>query len=416
MVEQAENQYVIIGHSAAALAAVRAIRDNDTTGVITIVSAEKQMAYSPVLLTYYISNKIGRNDLFLTDNDFYERNKIHLVQGKRAVKIDSNRQTVLLEDKTSIPYDKLLIATGSSPKKLNIPGEDFPGIFTLKTITDADNILSHTDSKKDVTILGGGLVGLQSANSLAATGKNITIVIGSSQVMSQNVDQDCSEMIAEFIQHGGFKVKYNKNVTQIDSTVEKLILTFDNGETLETDTVIAGKGVAPNTQLTKGSGIAVNHGILVSDSMQTNIENIYAAGDVSEGNNLIFGMPQIIATWPNACNQGKTAGKNMAGCKGGFQGLNSNICTLLGKSIASVGITKTNMKIHSAVQHIVPEKGIYRKLVFNHNDEIVGGVFLEAVSDIGVVRHMVNNKIKVATQNRNRLVRSPISFTEFLNK
>ncbi len=277
MIKATNDRYVIIGHSAAALAAARAIRDNDTTGSITIIAAEKSMAYSPVLLTYYISKKIGRADLFLTDYKFYKKNNISLLQGKRAEEIDPGNQTIVLEDGTRVPYDKLLIATGSSPKKLNIEDENLPGIFTLKTLKDADNILSHTKSKNNVIILGGGLIGLQTANGLAGSGKNITLVIGSPQVMSQNVDQDCSAIIARFIQESGFNVLYNTSVTKIAKNSDKLRLTLNNGQDIETDTIIAGKGVTPNIQLTQNTGIATDYGILVNNSMQTNIENIFAS-------------------------------------------------------------------------------------------------------------------------------------------
>ena len=416
MIKATNDRYVIIGHSAAALAAARAIRDNDTTGSITIIAAEKNMAYSPVLLTYYISKKIGRADLFLTDYEFYKKNNISLLQGKRAEEIDPGNQTIVLEDSTRVPYDKLLIATGSSPKKLNIEDESLPGIFTLKTLKDADNILSHTGSKNNVIILGGGLIGLQTANALASSGKNITLVIGSPQVMSQNVDQDCSVIIARFIQESGFNVLYNTSVTKIAKNSDKLRLTLNNGRNIETDTIIAGKGVTPNIQLIQNTGIATDYGILVNNSMQTNIKNIFAAGDAAQGNNLVTKDRQIISTWPNACSQGKTAGVNMSGGSTVFYGLNSNICSVLGKSIASVGITRTDSENYSKVCHIEPGKGIYRKLVFNKDDEIVGGVFLEAVSDIGIVRNMINNKVKVSEQKRNHLVRSPISYSTFLNK
>ncbi len=416
MINPSQTNYVIIGHSAAALAAVRAIRGNDQTGSITIIAAEKSMAYSPVLLTYYISNKINRNDLFLTTALFYKKYKINLLSGNKAESIDTKNQTVVLENNATIPYDKLLIATGSSPKKLNIMDDTLPGIFTLKTMVDADNILSHSRSKKDVVILGGGLVGLQTANALAGSGKNITLMIGSSQVMSQNVDQDCSQLIATFIQKSGFKILYNTGVTKIDKYKNKLLLTLNDGKSMETDTIIAGKGVSPNMALTNGSGIDTNYGILVNDSMQTNIDTVFAAGDVAEGENLTTGNRQIIATWPNACQQGKIAGCNMSGGSRKFKGLNGNICSLLGKSIASVGITRGDPKNYLETLHIEPENGIYRKLIFNKKDEIVGGVFLEAVSDIGVVRHMIYNKITVPEHQRKYLARGPVSYSRFLNK
>jgi nitrite reductase (NADH) large subunit len=143
---------------------------------------------------------------------------------------------------------------------------------------------------------------------------------------------------------------------------------------------------------------------------------VFAAGDVAEGINLATGNQQIIATWPNAGQQGKTAGSNMSGGSSKFKGLNGNICSLLNKSIASVGITRGDCQNYLETLYIKPENGIYRKLIFNKRDEIVGGVFLEAVSDIGIVRNMIYNKVKVPEYQRNHLARGPISYSQFLNK
>jgi nitrite reductase (NADH) large subunit len=403
-------KYVILGHSAAALAAVEAIRTNDKNGAITIVAAEFGMAYSPVLLTYYISKRLKREGLFLTNRDFYQKNKINLLQGISAVAIDSEKQIVELSDNNQVSYDRLLIATGSSARKLSICDPDLPGLYTLKTIADADGILARTDSKKDILILGGGLIGLQSANALAGANHKVSIVIGSSQVMSQNIDHQCSIILSNALQDRKFKVLYQTSVVEIESVANKLNVTLNDGNVLTVDVVIAGKGVIPNTQMTEGSGIKTNWGILVNRSMQTNIPNIYAAGDVAEGEELVSGKLAVVATWPNACLQGKTAGLNMGGKDIHFSSLNGNVTGIFGKTIASVGATGKVPDAYSETKFFNPFNSIYRKLTFNEVDEIVGAVFLGEINDIGIVRNMISNRIKVPTRQRDRLAQAPIRF------
>lgn len=403
-------KYVILGHSAAALSAVEAIRSKDSNGEITIVAAENGLAYSPVLLTYYISGRLGRKGLFLTNKDFYQKNKINLLEGVSAVGIDPENQVVELSNKNKISYDRLLIATGSSARKLKICDPDLPGVYTLKTITDADGILNHSGSKKDILILGGGLIGLQSANALAGVGHNIGIVIGSSQVMSQNIDAECSSILSKALQDRKYKVLYQTSVVQIESKGNQLQVTLNSGEMLSVDTVIAGKGVIPNTQMTGGSGIKTNWGILVNQRMQTNYPNIYAAGDVSEGEDLVSGEQAVIATWPNACFQGKTAGLNMSGADIRLASLSGNVTGIFGKTIASVGFTGKTPETFSESKYYNPSTLRYRKLVFNEQDEIVGAVFLDAINDIGIIKNMISNRVKVPEHQRERLAQAPIRF------
>ena len=149
-------RHLIIGNSAAALNAVKAIRENDSADPITLVSAENHYAYSPVLLPYYVSKKIRRSALFLADQSFYQQNGVELTLGNPATRVDPQNQQVQLANKDILEYDKLLIATGSSPKALGIPGEDLAGVFTLKTVDDADKLVKAAAGMEDIVIIGGG--------------------------------------------------------------------------------------------------------------------------------------------------------------------------------------------------------------------------------------------------------------------
>jgi len=191
---------------------------------------------------------------------------------------------------------------------------------------------------------------------------------------------------------------------------------LSSDKNIEADAVIVGKGVRPNIQLVQESEIAVNQGIMVDETMRTNVPNVFAAGDVAEGLNLITGQRQVIATWPNACSQGQTAGLNMAGGQDKNQGLNSNICGFLGNTVASVGITKPENDDYEERVTQDPAKGLYRKLVWNKKDELVGAVLMGKTADIGVISNLIRNRVKIPKEKRSQMVRSNIRYGDYFSQ
>jgi nitrite reductase (NADH) large subunit len=407
---------LIIGNSAAALNAVKAIRENNSADPITLVSAEKHYAYSPVLLPYYVSKKIKRSALFLAGQNFYQQNGVEVILGNPATKVDPQIQQVHLASNDILEYDNLLIATGSSPKALGIPGEDLKGVFTLKTVDDADKLVKAAAGMEDIVIIGGGLIGLQAANALYAAGRNIRIVIGSRQPLSRNVDPSCAENICQGIRECGMTILFETHAESIEKAKNKLSVSLSSGQNLEADAVIIGKGVSANMQLVAESEIAINYGIIVDETMRTNVPNVFAAGDVAEGLNLITGERQMIATWPNACSQGRTAGINMAGGMDKNEGLSSNICGFLGSTVASVGITNPENGDYEEVVSDNPLKGRYRKMVWNKKDELVGAVLMGTVADIGVISNLIRSRVKIPREKRDRMVRSTIRYGDYFSQ
>ena len=407
---------LIIGNSAAALNAVKAIRENNSTDPITLVSAEKHYAYSPVLLPYYVSKKIKRSALFLADQKFYQQNGVELILGNPATKVDPQNRQVQLASNDILEYDNLLIATGSSPKALGIPGEDLAGVFTLKTVDDADKLVKAAAGMEEIVIIGGGLIGLQAANALYAAGRNIRIVIGSRQPLSRNVDPSCAENVCQGIRECGMTILFETHAESIEKVKNKLSVSLSSGQNLEADAVIIGKGVSANMQLVAESEIAVNYGIIVNETMRTNVPNVFAAGDVAEGLNLITGQRQVIATWPNACSQGRTAGINMTGGTDKNEGLSSNICGFLGSAVASVGITNPENDDFEEVVADEPAKGRYRKLVWNKKDELVGAVLMGTVADIGVISNLIRKRVKIPREKRRQMVRSTIRYGDYFSQ
>lgn len=409
-----KKKHVIIGNSAAALSAIQAIRAKESDSHITLISAECEFAYPPVLLTYYISKKIKREDLFLVDHNFYRNHKVELLLGIRATKVDPSTQSVHLANGKKVEYDDLLIATGSIPKRLDIDGQHLKGVFSLKTLGDADRIMKSSPHMKDIVFIGGGLIGLQTANALFRKGRKMTFVVASKQLLSQNVDENCARLVEEQIRKFGL-ILFGTNISYIRKTRNKLRIGLNPGKSIDADAVIVGKGVTPNTEPFRGTGIMMNDGIIVDETMRTSIPNVFAAGDVAEGTHIVTGKKQVVATWTNAFHQGKTAGTNMAGGKKEFFSLNENISTIFGIIIGSAGLTKADGVNFTDVVYADPGNQIYRKIVLNKRDEIVGAISLGKVDGIGLINHLIRNRVEIPGEFRNDMVRSALRSGEYLS-
>jgi 3-phenylpropionate/trans-cinnamate dioxygenase ferredoxin reductase subunit len=196
-----------------------------------------------------------------------------------------------------------LIATGSSPKALGIPGEDLAGVFTLKTVDDADKLVKAAAGMEDIVIIGGGLIGLQAANALYAAGRNIRIVIGSRQPLSRNVDPSCAENVCQGIRECGMSILFETHAVSIKKVKNKLSVELSSNNTLEADAVIIGKGVSPNVQLVAESEIEINQGIIVDETMRTNVPNVRGIKFNYRRKTGDCHLAQCLFTGPNRRNQ-----------------------------------------------------------------------------------------------------------------
>lgn len=386
-------RHVIIGNGGASLSAIRSIRAKDRDGSITVVSNEVQDAYSPVLTTYYIAGRIPRSGLFVADRQFYEEQRVQTILGSPAVAIDTAKQRVTLDDNQSVPYDTLLIATGGTPDSIDHIDEDVrPFVATLRTISDAEKIIALSRDARHIVVVGAGLVSLQALNAVYRPGVEITVLVGSRQLLSQNVDPDCAEIVLKKIAaQPGIRISFGASVNHIERKGNRAVVTMMSGEQLAADLVIVGKGITANTQLTDGSSIHVDKAILVDDFLMTNIPNIFAAGDVCEGKNRLTGIVGPVPNWINAREQGRAAGFNMCGCKFEFPGsVQENVTKLFGTVIASIGKVNNLPEDTTVLSHHDTRRDIYRKCMIAPNGRMIGALIVNAATkDIGVLRDMI---------------------------
>ncbi len=383
---------VIIGNSGAALAAIRAIREVDDLSSITVISDQKYTSYSPVLLTYYLSGRISWEDLFIAGGDFYNKNEVKTRFGSRAIAVDTSRQIVSLQNDERVEYDHLLIATGASPIGLHHSEAELNNVFCLRTIEDAQRILERTRTAKEVVVVGGGLIGLQTVEALSRKGFKLTLVEWSKQLLPEMVDVGCASIIQKEIESHGITVLLGRKVEGIRELGAKSIIVVDSGEELTADMVIVGIGLKPNVEMLKSSGIEVNRGILVDEFMRTNVRNVFAAGDVSEGKNLVTGRAEVLPNWSNACSQGRVAGLNMAGCEQKYEGMSEAVTDIFGLITVSIGLHQTVEG--DGLEELCfcdLKRKRYRKLWFAKN-RMVGAVLLGGVQDAGMLKNLIRNK------------------------
>ncbi|OIO03877.1 NAD(P)/FAD-dependent oxidoreductase [Candidatus Desantisbacteria bacterium CG_4_10_14_0_8_um_filter_48_22] len=391
-----KTKYLIIGGSVAAINAAEAIRGADTEGTITIVSDEPCAAYSRPLISYFLGNKVTEDKMYYRDKKFFDENRIELITGIRAAGLDAKNRSVKLENGKTVKFERLLIATGGKPI---IPQgvKKGRGVFTFLTWDDAKGIRSYikkNSASGSAVIVGGGLIGLKAAEGLMELGIKISIVELADRILNATFDRNASGIMENALKKAGCAIMKNDTVKRIrykGGNVNAVTLT--NGKVLKADMVILAIGVVPNIDIVKNTPIKTDRGILTDEHMQTNIKDIYAAGDVAQVYDRILGKTRAIAIWPNASRQGRIAGLNMAGVERSYEGsFAMNSVELCGIPTISMGLTDTPDAGYQVLSELDKDSGSYRKIVLKDNF-VVGAIFVGRIDRAGIFAGLIKDRI-----------------------
>ena len=305
--------YLMIGAGPAALAAAGTLRQADRTGRVTILSREKIRPYSRMALPYVLAARIEAEGAYSALPEGVE-----LLTGEEAVRIDAERREVETASGKVFPYDRLLIASGGTPEKPELEGGKLPFVFTIRDLPDVTGIRDRFEGKTGhAVIAGAGPVGMETGDALHKLGWSVTFVVTSNRVFSTMLDSPAAELVARKLREQGIEILTGEDIVNIGRNGE---VHLKSGKTRTCDLVIFGKGVHPCLDFLEGSGIAVGRGIVVDERQETSVPGVYAAGDVAETMDIIYGDRRVNALWPLAVEQGRVAALNMAGIPATYPG------------------------------------------------------------------------------------------------
>lgn len=301
-----EKRILVIGAGIAGLNASKSAREADKECDITMLEMGSMNTYTRTRIPHYISGETSFEELTPYGDDWYEKNRINLIKQTRVTGIDIDNKSVLT-DKGSYQYDKLIIAIGSSPFKPPIKGIDLKNVVTIRTIHDADNVIRLSKNTRSCTIIGGGLLGLEIANSIKQLGCEVNVVERNDRLLPRQADNIASSLLLDALKSKGMNVYLNGETEELCGDDAVKCVKLKDGRVIDTDFVILSMGVKANLEPFQNTGLDIGRAIKVDEYMRTNIEGIYAAGDAAEykGNNYCI--------WPIAIAQGKVAGSNAAG-------------------------------------------------------------------------------------------------------
>ena len=392
-------QYIIIGNSAAGISAVEAIRRRDKDSKIIIFSDEDYSAYCRCLISYYLAGDIKEDKIFYRPGSFYKENNIELFLNKRVSRIDPKKSRIICEDKTQFNYDALLVATGASARiPQELKGNKKRGVFSFRTMKDTKEIMGLLPVTSAASVLGGGLVGLKAAYGLKKRNVAVKVVVKSRQILSQMLDFTAAGLVQKRLEDNGVEIILGEDVAEIIGEGEIKAIKLGSGKVFESSLIVIGKGVKPNIELIKDTETKFNEGIIADNSMRTNTENIYAAGDCAESFDIALGVNSINALWPVAVEQGRIAGANMAGDSLNYEGsVGMNSIEFFGLPAISLGVfkTKENETGIEEIKDYDEKMPLYKKIILKGN-VIVGATFVGNIKNTGVFLRLIREKIDIS--------------------
>ncbi len=379
--------YVIIGNSAAAIGCVEGIRSLDTAGEITVISKEPHHTYSRPLISYYLQGKTDLEKMKYRPDDFYIKNRVNLLAGCEAVKIDGVKKKVLLSNKKSVMYDKLLFAAGSSPFIPPIKGLDtLNRVFTFMSRSDAQALEAAINKSSRVLIVGAGLIGLKCAEGILNRVTEVTVVDVADRILPNVLDIASAEMVQSFLETKGIRFVLSAAVSAFDRTCAEL----SNGQRIVFDEVVIAAGVRPNTSLLCALGCDAQRGVATDERLATEYPDIYAAGDCTLSRDMSSGDSKVLALLPNAYMQGETAGINMAGGSKTYDNpIPMNSTKLFGLPIVTAGS-------YIGESYTVTGENQYKKL-FTKNNLFKGFILVGSIERAGIYTSLITDSTPLDT-------------------
>ena len=402
-------RHLIIGGGTAGMNAIRTIREEESApSEITLVSAEKP--YSRMVLPYYLDRSIAESHVFTATAAMLAQWNVKAHLGRRATGLDPKANACTLDNGTRLEYDDCLIATGSSAVRAPIRGADGRGVHSFWTLDEARGIIAQIKAGDHVVMIGAGFISFTILNSILSLGAKLTIVEIAPRILPRMIDPVGAELVEGWLATHGLTVRPGATVTAIDDARGRKRVRMKRGGDILCDLVIMATGIRTNLDWLKGSGVTVNRAVVVDDHLRASVPNVYAAGDVAEGRDLISGAPAVHAIEPTAQEHGRVVGANMAGRDVRYRGsLIINIVEVCHLDVASFGAWDDAQA--QAISGLRKDRPAYRKMLFR-GDRMVGAIILApsrdiwSGNDVGMLKGLVQSGVGLGAF-KDHLTRQP---------
>ncbi|MEW9672893.1 nitrite reductase large subunit NirB [Ammoniphilus sp. 3BR4] len=386
-----KKKVVLVGNGMAGVRCIEELLKISPEGFeITIIGQEPHPNYNRILLSKVLQGDTTIADITINDWDWYQKHDINLLTGETVIKIDTKRQIVYTNRQRNVTYDELILATGSLPFMLPLPGADKEGVTAFRDIKDCQKMIETSKRYKKAAVIGGGLLGLEAARGLLNLGMDVHVIHIFNYIMERQLDPTASIMLQRELEKQGMKFLLEKQTERIVGKHRVEGLQFKDGTKIDVDLVVMAVGIRPNVQLAKDSGLETNHGILVNDFLQTNTPHIYALGECAEHRGTVYGLVAPIY------DQAKVLARKVCGAEdNGYEG--SILATQLkvsGVDVFSAGefVTRDDTQ---ALQMRDDMQGVYKKVLLR-NDKVIGAVLFGDTSQSSSLLGMINRQANSA--------------------
>jgi nitrite reductase (NADH) large subunit len=388
---------VIVGNG---MAAARLVDELAKTALgryaIAVIGDEPRLAYNRVLLSSVLAGETASHDIELKPAAWWRDRGVTLKYGCMATEIDVGRHELKIANEESIGFSRLVLATGSSPLRLNVAGADLAGVHTFRDSRDVDQLLALGAAKKRVVVVGGGLLGLEAAYGLAKAGASVTLLHLMDRLMERQLDALAAQLLKSLVERKGIQILLNASTARLhgESRVEGVELT--DGRRIDADAVVFAAGIRPNVALAKDAGIPVNRGIVVNDHLRTGQVDIFALGECAEHRGICYGLVEP------AYEQARVLARHLAGATAAYGG--SVVATNLkvsGVSVFSAG-DFAGADGSEAIVLNDPGHGTYKKLVISDR-RLTGAVLVGDVGDALWYLELIRSREPIARM-RNRMM------------
>ena len=306
--------FVIVGASLAGATAAATLRAEGFGGRIILVGEESELPYErPPLSKDYLRGEAAREKFLVHPAPRYEDLNIDLRLGTRAATVDPSTREVTLANGERLRYDRLLLATGSAPRRVDMPGHALQGVHYLRTVTDSEAIATHAKTADHAVIIGGGWIGAEVAASLRQLGLAVTLLAPGSVPLERVLGTEVGRVYRDLHAENGVELVMGKRATAFHGDAAVKSVAIDDGSDITADLVVVGIGARPRLELARSAGLEIGSGVKVNEYLESSVPGIFAAGDIAEAWHPDFSAHICVEHWDNAKRQGRTSARNMLG-------------------------------------------------------------------------------------------------------